>query len=399
MTAHNESADTHWMARAMQLAKRGRGFVEPNPMVGCVIVVAHEADGTVEVIGEGWHRMFGQAHAEVEAIRDALSKGKSTAGATAYLTLEPCCHDGKTPPCTSALLEAGVKRVVVAMRDPFDAVDGGGITQLRDKGIEVTLGCLEAEARALNAPYLTRIEKQRPWVIAKWAMTLDGKIAARTGSSQWITSEASRQVVHQLRARTDAVLIGSGTAIADNPLLMVRVSMNDPGEDDRLMSPHRMPLRVVFDSNVTLPQSSRLAQTARNAGVLVAASRHAIHSNETTRQNAAILAHCGCEVLPLDGGTHHERMAELLRHLATRGVTNLLVEGGGTLLGMLFDLQWIDEVHAFIAPKLVGGNAATFPIGGLGLEQMNDAVLLRNPMMETIETDIYCHGCVEASGE
>ena len=386
---HNESGDTHWMARAMELAKRGEGFVEPNPMVGCVIVATHESCWTEyrsggEVIGEGWHRAFGQVHAEVEAIRDARSKGKSTVGATAYVTLEPCCHFGKTPPCVLALLEAGIKRVVVAMRDPFGAVDGGGIAQLRDKGVEVTLGCLEAEARELNAPYLTRIEKQRPWIIAKWAMTLDGKISSRAGSSQWISSEASRQIVHQLRARSDAIMIGSRTALVDDPLLTVRV--------DSLLLPHRIPLRVVFDSNVTLSPSSRLAQTAREVGVLLAASRNAMESNETVQKNVMTLTDCGCEVLSLDGNSHHERMIELLRHLAEHGVTNLLAEGGGTLLGLLFDLQLIDEVHAFIAPKLIGGSGAAFPIGGLGLEQMSDAVLLKSPVMEMIGTDIYCHG-------
>jgi len=388
----------------MELAQRGEGFVEPNPMVGCVIVAAHETGD--EIIGEGWHRAFGQSHAEVEAIRDARSKGKSTAGATVYVTLEPCCHYGKTPPCTLTLFEAGIKRVVVSMRDPFGAVDGSGISQLRNNGIEVTLGCLEADARELNAPYLTRLEKQRPWIIAKWAMTLDGKIATRTGSSQWISSEASRQVVHRLRARSDAIMIGSRTATADNPLLTVRADFHI--SQDIVLLPHRTPLRVIFDSNVTLPPSSRLAQTAREIGVLVAASRHAIDSNETTRQNVVMLTDCGCKILPLDGDSHHERMSELLRHLAERGITNLLVEGGGALLGLLFDLQWIDEVHAFIAPKLIGGSIAgrstdgtvpvlrteMLPIGGLGLEQMSDAVLLKNPIIETIGTDIYCHGRV-----
>jgi len=309
------------------------------------------------------------------------------------VTLEPCCHDGKTPPCTLALLEAGIKRVVVAMRDPFHAVDGGGIAQLRDKGVEVTLGCLEAEARELNAPYLTRIEKQRPWIIAKWAMTLDGKISARTGSSRWISSEASRRVVHRLRARMDAMMIGSRTALVDDPLLTVRIDSRLL-LDSRLL-PHRTPLRVVFDSNVTLPPSSRLVQTAHEVGVLVAASRHAMESNEITQQNVMMLTDCGCEVLPLDGNSHDERMMELLRHLAERGITNLLVEGGGMLLGLLFDLRLIDEVHALIAPKLIGGSAAACPIRGLGLEQMSDAVLLENPVIESIGTDIYCHGRIQ----
>ncbi|MCL2118248.1 MAG: bifunctional diaminohydroxyphosphoribosylaminopyrimidine deaminase/5-amino-6-(5-phosphoribosylamino)uracil reductase RibD [Planctomycetaceae bacterium] len=392
MATHPESNDAHWMTRAIQLARQGEGFVEPNPMVGCVIVATHETDGTSEVIGEGWHRAFGGAHAEVEAIQDARSKEKSTVGATAYVTLEPCCHDGKTPPCTLALLDAGIKRVVVAMRDPFDAVDGGGLAQLQEHGVEVTLGCHEAEARELNAPYLTRIEQQRPWVIAKWAMTLDGKIATRSGSSDWISSEASRQAVHRLRARSDAILIGSRTAATDDPLLTVRLNATATGNDDSLLFPHRTPLRVVFDSQASLSPSSRLAQTVCEAGVLVATSREALDTNETSRHNAAILAERGCEVLPLAGVTHHERMVGLLRHLAQRGVTNLLTEGGGMLLGTLLDLQFIDEVHVFIAPKLVGGRETAVPIGGLGLEQMRDAIPLRNPVIETIGTDVYLYG-------
>jgi diaminohydroxyphosphoribosylaminopyrimidine deaminase/5-amino-6-(5-phosphoribosylamino)uracil reductase len=379
------------MTRAIQLAKRGEGFVEPNPMVGCVLVATNEANGTIEVIGEGWHRAFGCAHAEVEAIRDARSKEKSTVGATAYVTLEPCCHFGKTPPCTSALFEAGIKRVVVAMRDPFDAVDGGGITRLQTEGVEVTLGCLEVEARELNAPYLTRLEKQRPWVIAKWAMTLDGKIATRTGSSHWISSEASRQVVHQLRARSDAILVGSRTALMDDPLLTVRVNATTSKGKDTLY-PHRTPLRVIFDSNVSLPPSSRLVQTAREVGTLIAASREALDTNEASRQNAARLVNCACEVLPLSGKNHHDRMSDLLRHLAERKVTNLLVEGGGILQGVLFDQRLIDEVHVFITQKLVGGHEAAFPVGGTGLDRMSDAISLKNPVVETIGTDVYCHG-------
>ena len=395
MIPYNESEDIRWMSRALGLARNGEGFVEPNPMVGCVIVSTHFNDAiignAVEVIGEGWHRSFGKPHAEVEAIRDAQSRGKSTEGATAYVTLEPCCHDGKTPPCTLALLEAGIRRVVVAMCDPFNAVNGGGVAQLRDTGVEVTLGCLEAEARELNSPYLTRIEKQRPWVIAKWAMTLDGKIATRSGSSRWISSESSRLIAHRLRARSDAVMIGSRTAITDDPLLTARVNTANTEHEDLLRISHRTPLRVVFDSNVLLPQSSRLAQTAHEVSVLVAVSRNMLDANVTTRQNAARLAECGCEILPLSGATHHERMTELLRHLADRSVTNLLVEGGGTLLGMLFDLQLIDEVHVFIATKLIGGLNAACPIEGLGVEQMRDAILFNRPVVEIIGTDIYCH--------
>ena len=193
----------HWhMVRALELAAQGRGLVEPNPMVGCLI--AHGA----EIVGEGWHRRFGGPHAEIEALRIA---GDHAAGATLYVTLEPCCHHGKTPPCTEAVIKAGVKRVVAAMRDPFPQVDGGGVRALEAAGIAVEVGVGAADAERSNAPFLKLLQQPRPWIIAKWAMTLDGKLASRTGDSKWISNEASRGIAHQLRGRVDAIIVGSGT--------------------------------------------------------------------------------------------------------------------------------------------------------------------------------------------
>src|SRR5262245_56892479 len=229
------AADSHWMLRALDLARRGQGFVEPNPMVGCVIV----RDG--QVVGEGWHQRFGGEHAEIEAL---VAAGKQAAGGTRYVTLEPCCHYGKTPPCTEAIIPAGIKRVVAAMRDPYPKVAGGGVRQLEGAGIAVEVGLHEAEARELNAPYLKLLQAGRPWVIAKWAMTLDGKIATRSGYSQWISSDASRAIAHELRGRVDAILIGRRTAQIDDPLLTARLSSSplplgeggersEPGEGQR----------------------------------------------------------------------------------------------------------------------------------------------------------------------
>jgi diaminohydroxyphosphoribosylaminopyrimidine deaminase / 5-amino-6-(5-phosphoribosylamino)uracil reductase len=205
--------DALHMARALELARRGEGSVEPNPMVGCVI-----ADDD-EVIGEGWHRRFGFAHAEVEALSAAGSRAR---GATAYVTLEPCCHFGKTPPCTQALIAAGIRRVVAALADPFPQISGRGFSELTAAGIEVEIGLMESEARRLHAPYLKRVTTGRPWVIAKWAMTLDGKLSTRSGDSRWISGFESREIAHQLRGRVDAILIGRGTAVADDPLLTSR---------------------------------------------------------------------------------------------------------------------------------------------------------------------------------
>ena len=246
MGSQDSELDSWQMARALELAARGEGFVEPNPMVGCVI-----ARGA-EIIGEGWHRKFGGPHAEVEALHVAGTRAR---GATLYVTLEPCCHQGKTPPCTDAILASGLGRVVVAQRDPFPAVAGGGIERLRQAGLAVEVGLREAEARRLNAPYLKLTESGRPWVIAKWAMTLDGKLASRTGDSRWISNEASRAIVHQLRGRVDAIVVGRGTAGQDDPLLTARPA-----------GP-RVATRIVLDTRASLASDSQLVTTAGEAPV------------------------------------------------------------------------------------------------------------------------------------
>ncbi|MEX2172431.1 MAG: bifunctional diaminohydroxyphosphoribosylaminopyrimidine deaminase/5-amino-6-(5-phosphoribosylamino)uracil reductase RibD [Pirellulales bacterium] len=359
-------ADARFMSRALEIAARGEGFVEPNPMVGCVIV----RDG--RVVGEGGHERFGGPHAEANALQAA----GDARGATLYVTLEPCCHTGKTPPCTDAIIAAGLARVVAAVRDPFPKVDGGGLAALRAAGIACDVGLMEHEARELLAPYLKLVTTGRPWVIAKWAMTLDGKLATRTGSSQWISGEAARKKVHQLRGRVDAIVVGSGTARVDNPLLTAR----PPGP--------RAALRVVVDSSASLRIDSQLVRTARSTPVLVAASRHAEHSNRN------VLEQAGVEVLTLAGESHAERVTGLLAELGRRQCTNVLVEGGSRLLGSLFDLGAIDEVHAFIAPKLVGGELAPSPLAGAGLATMNDAIQLQNCVVETVGEDVYVRGRV-----
>lgn len=360
--------DAWHMARALDLAVLGRGRVEPNPMVGCVI-----AQGA-EIIGEGYHRKFGGPHAEVEALAVA---GKRAAGATAYVTLEPCCHHGKTPPCTDALLAAGIARVVYAMDDPFPKVAGGGAALLRQAGIAVESGLYESSARRLNAPYLKLLQRGRPWVIAKWAMTLDGRIAAATGDSRWISGEASRAVVHELRGRCDAILIGAGTAKADDPQLTVR----PPGL--------RVPLRIVVDDHAALHTAGRLVSTIAEAPLMVATSAAAPQSNIARLQAAKV------EVLALTGAARTDRLAALLDELGRRRVTNLLVEGGSRVFGTLHDLGEIDEVHAFIAPKLIGGAAAPAPIAGHGLAKMADARTLDDVQWRQLGGDLYLTGRVK----
>jgi diaminohydroxyphosphoribosylaminopyrimidine deaminase / 5-amino-6-(5-phosphoribosylamino)uracil reductase len=353
--------DLWHMRRALELAVRGEGLVEPNPMVGCVI-----ARGA-EIIGEGWHRRFGQPHAEVEALGMA---GDRAAGATLYVTLEPCCHFGKTPPCTRAVLAAGVRRVVVAQPDPFPQVQGGGIAELRAAGCDVEVGLLAAEARRLNAPYLKLVETGRPWIIAKWAMTLDGKIASRTGESRWISNPQSRQLVHALRGRVDAIMVGRETALRDDPLLTAR----PPGV--------RTAVRVILDTHASLGGESQLVRTARETPVLVAAGEASAMAD---RQR---LTDAGCEVFICPGETPTARLDALLLELGRRRLTNVLVEGGGRLLGSLLDARQIDEVRVFIAPKLLGGAAARAPIAGDGIAAISAALRLESPEVQLVDGDL-----------
>jgi diaminohydroxyphosphoribosylaminopyrimidine deaminase/5-amino-6-(5-phosphoribosylamino)uracil reductase len=356
--------DRWHMARALELAARGKGAVEPNPMVGCIL-----ARGA-EIIGQGWHRRYGGPHAEVEALAVAGARAK---GATLYVTLEPCCHHGKTPPCTDAVLAAGIRRVVVASLDPFPAVAGKGISLLQQAGVEVEVGLLADEAQRLNAPYRKLIATDRPWVIANWAMTLDGKIASRTGDSRWISSAESRAVVHDLRGRVDAILVGRRTAEVDDPLLTARPAGL------------RTATRIVVDSQGVLASSSQLVQTARTTPLVVAVSQQAEPANRTRLESA------GCEVLVCHGATHAERLDALLVELGRRRMTNVLVEGGGEVLGTLLDMRAIDEIHLFVAPKLIGGQQALSPVGGLGLARIADSLCSAEVVWRQIDDDLYLH--------
>jgi diaminohydroxyphosphoribosylaminopyrimidine deaminase / 5-amino-6-(5-phosphoribosylamino)uracil reductase len=359
---HQHDIDLWHMRRALELAVGGQGVVEPNPMVGCVI-----AQGA-EIIGEGFHKRFGGAHAEVEALRIA---GRRAAGATLYVTLEPCCHQGKTPPCTQAVLASGVHRVVVAQPDPFPQVQGGGIAALRAAGLTVEVGLLEAQARRLNAPYLKLVTRGRPWLIAKWAMSLDGKIATRAGESRWISSPESRQIVHALRGRMDAIMVGRETAARDDPLLTAR----PPGP--------RTAVRVVLDTRASLGSDSQLVRTARETPVLVAVGQESSASDQSRLRNA------GCEVFLCEGPSPAARLDALLAELGRRRLTNVLVEGGARLLGSLLDARQIDEVHVFIAPKLLGGADAPAAIAGTGIAAIGEALRLEAAEVRRVADDTY----------
>jgi diaminohydroxyphosphoribosylaminopyrimidine deaminase/5-amino-6-(5-phosphoribosylamino)uracil reductase len=297
------------------------------------------------------------------------------------VTLEPCCHSGKTPPCTRAILAAGIRRVVAAQADPFPQVAGGGLSELRAAGLAVEVGLLEAEARRLNAPYLKLLARDRPWVLAKWAMTLDGKTATATGSSKWISGEESRRVVHGLRGRVDAIVIGRETARLDDPLLTARPA-----------GP-RTALRVVVDSRAMLSLESRLVQTAREVPVLVGVGPHA-RSRDRQR-----LAAAGCDVVVCRAHDPAERIDQLLAELGRRRLTNVLVEGGGRLVGSLLDARQIDEVHVFIAPRLLGGAWARSPIAGEGIGDVAEAIELDVPEVQQLGDDIYLSGRIRPRAE
>ena len=358
-----DSLDETWMRRALELAERGRGHVEPNPLVGAVI----KRDWTL--IGEGWHEKFGQAHAEVNALAQA---GVNARGATAYVTLEPCCHQGKTPPCTDALIRAGVARVVFALEDPFPQVAGQGAAKLRAAGIQVEIGVCATQARRQNAAYLKLLATGRPYVHAKWAMSLDGKIATKTGDSKWISNEASRRMVHDLRGRMDGILVGIGTVLSDDPLLTAR----PPGP--------RVATRVILDTSAKISPCTQLVQTARQIPTLIA----------TTSTDGAILTPltaAGCEVLTLRPDYEGKPDLQLLLdELGRRRWTNLLVEGGAGIFGKFFDRDAVDEVHLFVAPKLIGaGMYDKSPVAGRGRDSIVLSGGWTTEMISNVDGDTY----------
>lgn len=329
--------DEKFMRMALKLAERGRGWVEPNPVVGCVLVKGGR------VVGRGYHRKFGGPHAEVEAIRAAAGAAH---GSTAYVTLEPCCHFGKTGPCTRALIAAGVAGVVVACKDPFEPVAGRGLAELRRAGLKVELGMCGDDAKRLNAPFFKGVHDGLPYVIAKWAATMDGAIATASGDSKWISNEVSRGVVHELRARVDAVIVGIGTVLADDPRLTARgVKLK------------RVARRVVIDPQLKLPLDSQLIKSLRVAPLTVATGLGARPAK------AAKLAAMGVDVMVFGSGPGAFSARDILRHLYKRhAATNVLVEGGGGTLGHFFERDCVDEVWVFTGPRVLGDPAAVRPL-------------------------------------
>jgi len=342
--------DHSHLARAIELAEGGRGRTSPNPMVGAVVV----KDG--EVLGEGFHNVYGGAHAEREAL--AACGAADTHGATMYVSLEPCCHTGHTPPCTDALLEAGIARVVIASDDPTEKASGRGLGILRDEGVAVTVadGELAARARLLNQPFRKHARTGLPWVLFKSAMTLDGKVATRTGDSKWISGEDARRVAHRWRAECDAVACGIGTALADDPQLTARIE-----------GVHQQPRRIVFDSEARLPLDSALLSSAPELPLTVVVSRAAPRTATDSLEAA------GADVVVATGQNEPDRVRNALSQLGAAGVTSILLEGGPHLAGAFLDAGQVDEMRLFVAPVVVGGSAARDPLEGEGVERIAEA--------------------------
>ncbi len=357
----------NYMRRAVTLARQALGSASPNPAVGAVIV----KDG--EIVGEGFTQPPGGDHAEVVALNQA---GPLASGATLYVTLEPCNHVGRTPPCTDAIIEAGIADVHISLRDPNPVVSGGGLERLEAEGIHTHLGAESAAVQRQLEAWLKFVATGRPFITAKFAMSLDGKIAAHTGDSKWITGDKARWHVHKMRARSDAVMVGIGTALADDPRLTVR--------DERGNPLARQPLRVVVDTLGRLPATARLISEPGEALLAVGPGMDLLQNGD--RRNGPKV-----QQFPVrEGHIDVERLIEFLAQ--ERGITSIMVEGGGTLLGALFDLDLVDKVVAFVAPTIIGGSGAPSPVGGAGAQMMADALELERVRWKRLGRDMLITG-------
>jgi len=350
------------MTRALALAARGEGAVNPNPLAGAVVVVDDQ------IVGEGWHQQFGGPHAEINALNEA---GAASNGATLYVTLEPCCHHGKTPPCTQRIIPAGIRRVVVATRDPNPAVNGKGLAELRDAGIDVVEGIMEQEARQQNEVFLTFIRRGTPFVELKLAMSLDGRIAAKTGDAKWITGDESRIEGHRLRAKHMAIAVGVETAIQDDPSLNVR---HVDGKD---------PVPIVLDTKGRIPLSSKLLQAPSKA--IIATCSMSDKAERGIRET-------GAQVWRLPAANDRVSIEALLARMGEAQLDSLLIEGGGEIAASFLEARAIDKVSFFYAPILIGGRDAVPGIGGIGIEKIAEAMRLERIQTRMLGKDLYLTG-------
>jgi len=360
--------DQFYMKKAVRLAIRGEGRTSPNPLVGAVLV----RDG--EITGQGWHDVLGGPHAEVNAIADA---GGTARGATLYVTLEPCNHHGRTPPCTRAVIEAGITRVVSGMADPNPDVAGGGMAHLSKMGIETTSGVLERECRALNQPFIKYVTTGLPFVRLKAAATLDGFIASSSGDSKWITNERSRGFGHKLRSISDAVVVGIGTVAADDPLLTARLA----GKKKR-----RQPARIVLDTGLNIPLTSQLVRSVQVSPVWVACAENASAERESALKGA------GVTVIRVPRDESGLALPLLLRELGSRGISSLLVEGGGRVLGSFMEAGLADEFYFFYAPRILGDRSGVGMVQGKSRQSISDSVPVYAMTTRSFRGDLLIHG-------
>ncbi len=364
--------DQYYMKRALQLAEGGRGHVNPNPMVGAVIVKDNR------IIGEGYHEVYGQAHAEVNAFQSCK---ESAEGATLYVTLEPCSHYGKTPPCVDLVIKEKVNRVVIGSLDPNPLVAGRSIKKLQAAGIEVTVGVCEEACNRLNAVFMKYIVTKEPFVVLKTAMSLDGKIATVTGESKWITGEIAREDVHKLRNTLMGIMVGSETVITDNPLLTCRLQNG------------RNPVPIVVDSRLRLPLECYLVENAKVNGLIVATLKHADMAKR------AMLIQKGVTVLEVKEQEGHVCLKELMKQLGELGIDSILLEGGATLNEAALKANIVDHVQCYISPKLIGGEMAKTPVGGQGIHVLKDAIALENIEISKVGEDVCIKGDVKKKEE
>lgn len=361
-----------YMRRALELARKGEGHTSPNPMVGCVVV----KDG--RIISEGYHEKYGEFHAE----RNALTRcTEDTAGADLYVTLEPCCHQGKTPPCTDIIIEKKIARVFVGSMDSNPLVAGKGVQILRDHGIYVETGILDAECRKLNEVFYHYIATKTPFVVMKYAMTLDGKIACATGDSKWVTGEIARTQVHRMRGRYRGIMVGIGTVLADDPMLNCRV---EGGVD---------PVRIICDSNLRIPTESQIVKTASDIETIVACSQEALES-ERKQEKIRRLKEAGIQIIGTEGA-HGVNLVELMKKLGGQNIDSILLESGGTLNASALEDGIVNKVYAYIAGKLIGGMDARSPVEGMGIDRMADAITLQNVEIEKLGDDFCIVGYVK----
>lgn len=361
------SEDEKYMAMAIELAKKGYGYTAPNPVVGAVIV----KDGCM--IGQGYHEKYGEPHAERNALASCTQSPK---GATIYVTLEPCCHHGKQPPCTEAILQAGISRVVTGSGDPNPLVGGKGIQILKDHGIQVKEHVMKEECDALNQAFFHYIQTGRPYVTMKYAMTMDGKIAAYSGASKWVTGEEARHHVHEQRKKNTAIMVGIGTVLADDPMLNCRI---EGGRD---------PVRIICDTHLKMPVTSKIVKTAKDIPTIIACCTADEELQRPYRE-------AGCKILLTEKKMNHIDLEQLMEQLGKEKIDSILLEGGGTLNWAALNAGIVQKIQAYIAPKIFGGTTAKTPVEGIGVEVPDQAFLIKNRTIRLLGEDLLVEGDVE----